>query len=160
MDIAESEEMKIQIQIDDKVQEDEIIIRCRELTDDIKDIQTLIKNKLSESLNLSFFKEDKEFYIPIKDILFFQTEDNGVFAHTKKDMYEVKYKLYELEAMLPKNFMRVSKSSILNIDYIYSITRSLTSSSVVEFENTFKKVYVSRHYFKELKDGLLRRKNL
>ena len=69
----------------------------------------------------------------------------------KRQVYEVKYKLYELEGILPNNFMRVSKSTILNVNYIYSITRNLTSSSLVEFKNTHKKVYVSRYYYKPLK---------
>lgn len=143
--------MKIQIQIDESLQEDEIIIKCNELNDEIKEIENLLRNKAGEKLQLTYFKNNTEYYIPLKEILFFQTEDTGVMAHTRSDMYEVKYKLYELLDILPKNFMRISKSAILNINCIYSITRNLTSSSVVQFQNTHKKVYVSRHYFKELK---------
>lgn len=54
--------------------------------------------------------------------------------------------------------MRVSKSTILNINHIYSITRNLTSSSIVEFQNTHKQVYVSRHYYKPLKFKLLEKR--
>lgn len=46
--------------------------------------------------------------------------------------------------------MRVSKSTILNTFHIFSINRNLTASSVVAFENTHKKVYVSRYYYKPL----------
>lgn len=47
--------------------------------------------------------------------------------------------------------MRVSKSTILNLNHIYSITKNLTASSIVEFINTHKQVYISRYYYKPLK---------
>ena len=59
--------------------------------------------------------------------------------------------LYELEELLPGQFMRVSKSAILNTSHVYSITKNLSSSSVVQFRNTHKQVYVSRMYYKPLK---------
>ena len=68
------------------------------------------------------------------------------------------YKLYELEEFLPGYFMRVSKSTILNTNHIYSITRSISSSSKVEFQNTHKQVYVSRYYYKPLKIKLLEKR--
>ena len=49
--------------------------------------------------------------------------------------------------------MRVSKSTILNLDQIYGLTHSLTNN-LVEFQNTYKQVYVSRKYFKKLKEEL------
>ena len=70
--------------------------------------------------------------------------------NTGNDLYEARYKLYELEEILPGFFMRVSKSTILNTTHIFSINRNLTASSVVAFENTHKKVYVSRYYYKPL----------
>ena len=71
-------------------------------------------------------------------------------AHTAKEVFETRSKLYELEEVLPASFMRVAKSTILNVNHVYSITRNLTASSEVEFKNTHKKVYVSRNYYKAL----------
>ena len=98
-----------------------------------------------------FYKDNTELYIWIDDVLFFETEENLIYAHTLNEVYQVKYRLYELEEILPRSFVRVSKSTILNINHIYSITRNITSSSLVEFKNTHKKVYVSRSYYKVLK---------
>ena len=52
--------------------------------------------------------------------------------------------------MLPGFFMRVSKSTILNTDRVYSLTRNLTASSLVTFADSHKQVYVSRNYYKAL----------
>lgn len=74
-------------------------------------------------------------------------------AHTVRDAYQVKYKLYELENMLGANYMRVSKSTILNLDQIYAITRSI-SNCQVKFQYSYKVVYVSRHYYRDLRNRL------
>ena len=51
---------------------------------------------------------------------------------------------------MPWYFRRISKSAILNVKKVYSITRNITSSSLVEFQNTPKQIYVSRAYLKPL----------
>ena len=50
--------------------------------------------------------------------------------------------------------MRVSKSTIVNLNHIYSITKNITASSVIEFNNCHKRVYVSRNYYKALIERL------
>lgn len=143
--------MKIRIELDNQIKENEVIIRCNELNEEILEIQKVISELIAEKRELIFYKENTEYYICINDILFFETEESSIYAHTLNEVYQVKYKLYELEEILPKNFVRVSKSTILNSNHIYSITRNITSSSLVEFKSTHKKVYVSRSYYKVLK---------
>ena len=106
---------------------------------------------LTGKQQLICYKEDTEYYLSLDEILFFETEAKEVWVHTTDKMYQTRYKLYELEELLPGHFMRVSKSTILNTNRIYSITRNLTASSVVEFMGSHKQVYVSRYYYKPLK---------
>ena len=146
--------MKVKIEIEPELQENEILIRCSSLDETTTKIQQAVADIIAQKSCWCFIKNATEYYLPLEKILFFETADNTIHAHTVKDMYETKYKLYELEEKLPGYFMRVSKSTILNINYVYSITRNLTASSVVEFQNTHKQVYVSRSYFKALKSRL------
>lgn len=150
--------MKILIELDNKIKENEVIIRCSELNEDVKNIQIMLEDMLSCKKQITFYKGDTEYYLSLKEVLFFETEENGICAHTIDNIYNVKYKLYELEEFLPGYFMRVSKSTILNTNHIYSITRSISSSSKVEFQNTHKQVYVSRYYYKPLKIKLLEKR--
>jgi len=151
--------MKIKVEIDENLTENEIIIKCRRLDDDINNIEKCLKNLKKSNIQIVFYKNEKEFYFSLDEILFFETSDKYISAHTKNDVYEIKYKLYELESFLPKNFIRVSKSTILNINQIYSINHNITSSSTIEFEKSHKQVYVSRFYKKELKNRLKERRN-
>lgn len=150
--------MKIRIDVDSNINENEVIIRCSELSEEVKNIQTMLYDMLLHKKSITFYRGDTEYYFSLEEILFFETEENGICAHTIDNIYSVKYKLYELEEFLPGYFMRVSKSTILNTNHIYSITHSLSSSSMVEFYNTHKQVYVSRYYYKPLKIKLLEKR--
>lgn len=142
--------MKIRIEIEEAVTEEEVIIRCRGLNKQVEAIQKAVSEIIDSAGTLVFFKGDTEYYLSLDTILFFETEGGGVQAHTRNDIYRTKYKLYELEDILPGCFMRVSKSAILNTNHIYSISRSLTASSAVRFEDCHKQVFVSRYYYKPL----------
>lgn len=146
--------MKIRIETDPSITEDEVIIRCGKISDSILKMEHALNDLCISDTNFIFYKGDTEFYLPLDSILFFETEDNQVFAHTKKDVYQTKYRLYELEELLPGFFIRVSKSTILNVSHVLSIKKNLTASSEVWFEGTHKQVYVSRNYNKQLKQRL------
>ncbi|MGL5256389.1 MAG: LytTR family DNA-binding domain-containing protein [Proteocatella sp.] len=147
--------MKIRIEEDQSITENEIVIRCKVLDSDVKSIEEAILAVLAKTEPIVFYKDETQYYMELDNVLFFETDQNTITAHTKDDVYKVKYKLYELEDLLPNSFIRISKSTILNINKIYSISRNLTSSSIIEFQNTHKKAYVSRHYYKQLNLRLL-----
>lgn len=141
--------MKIRIEMVDP-QEEEIILRVSELNETVGRIQKAVSEITSGKSTLTLHKNETQYYIELNQILFFETTGNSICAHTAKDVFTAKSKLYELEEILPSAFMRVSKSTILNTKHVYSITRNITASSEVEFKNTHKKVYVSRNYYKAL----------
>ena len=145
--------MKIRIDIDENLEE-EIIIRCNKLSEEVQKIQGAITEALNEKHRIVFYKEDVEYYLQLETILFFETDAEGISAHTIDDIYTIKYRLYELEELLPGYFLRVSKSSILNTKRVYAIEKNLSASSVVQFQHTHKQVYVSRRYYKPLKDRM------
>ena len=150
--------LRVRIEIDSNIEEDEVIIKCKELTKSIQKIEETIQQE-NQIINFTFYKDNTEYYIPLNSILFFETSGNEINAHTSNEIYKVKYKLYELEEILPINFIRVSKSTILNVDYIFSIEKNLTASSIVQFNKTHKQVYVSRNYYKKLKERINERRN-
>lgn len=146
--------MKIKIEIDENLPEDEVLIRCRGLTEQVTEIQKAVSEVVNTSQRFVFYRGNTEYYLALDEILFFETDGDGINAHTRDNIYQTKYKLYELEDLLPGCFMRISKSSIVNTNHIYSISRNLTASSVVAFAGTHKQVYVSRYYYKPLVNKL------
>ena len=142
--------MKIKIEIDDGLMEEEIVIRCKSLNEDVISIQKRITDAVNSRMQLEVSRGEKEYYITIDEILFFETGESGVSVHTVSQIYETKYRLYELEDLLPGNFVRVAKSTILNANKVRAINKNITGASEVEFASSNKKVFVSRNYLKLL----------
>ena len=150
--------MNIRIDMDDHLDEDEIVIRCAALTKEVMDIQRLLLERAAQSAKMTAFKRDSEYYLPLSELLFFETDGQMVYAHTASDAYRVAERLYALEQSLPGDFLRVSKSAILNVQQVFSIHRNMASSSLVTFYKSHKQVYVSRRYFKMLRQRLAERR--
>lgn len=150
--------MKVKIEIEEGLAEEEVIIRCGSLNDSVVSLQNYISKQNNGKRCLALNSRETDFFVPMEDIYFFETEGRELRAHTADKIFSCSYKLYELEEMLPGSFMRVSKSTIVNLDYIYSITRNLTASSLVAFTGSKKKAMVSRSYYKLLVERLNARK--
>lgn len=146
--------MKVRIEIEEALEEDYVVIHCKRLNEPILQIQNVLADIGSGDKTILLHRDNKEYYLPLDRILFFETENKEVRVHTKTEIYDTEYKLYELEELLPGYFMRISKSTIVNLKQVYSISRNLTASSLVEFANCHKQVYVSRNYYKALVDRL------
>jgi DNA-binding LytR/AlgR family response regulator len=150
-------EMKINIEVVDGLAEDEVLIRCGRADEKIRKLYQSVLEQARQENKIVFYKQNREFYFPLDDILFFETEGDHIYAHTADDAYLVKYRLYELEGMLPRNFVRSAKSAIVNVRKIYSVTRNLAASSLIQFTGSHKQIYVSRYYYKELRQRLRER---
>ncbi len=146
--------MKVTIEIVEGLEEEEAVIRCGSLNDSIVSLQNYLSKQNDGKRCLALTDGGTDFFIPMEEICFFETEGREVRAHTPEKLFLCDYKLYELEEMLPGSFMRISKSAIANLDHIYSITRNLTASSVIEFKGSRKKTMVSRGYYKLLLERL------
>lgn len=146
--------MKIKIEIDERIEEDEIVIRCRSLDEDVVAIQRRIQDAVNSRMQLAVCRGETEYYLSLDEILFFETAPPTVAVHTATQFYETKMKLYELEDLLPPSFLRVSKSTILNTAQVRAVNKNITGASFVEFAGTPKKAFVSRNYFKALMSKL------
>lgn len=146
--------VKIRIEIEDGVEDMEVVIRCGSVDNTVLDMQNHIASFAFSKPSMTFYKQNQQYYFPLESILFFETEGEHIYAHTDTDEYLIKYRLYELEKILPRYFTRVSKSSIVNVQKIYSITRNITSSSLIKFVKSHKQLYVSRRYYSALRQLL------
>ena len=75
----------------------------READESVIKLQKLISAANEAKEQISFFKNDTEFFLPLENVLFFETDGGCIRAHTADDEFDVKYKLYELEERLPRS---------------------------------------------------------
>lgn len=137
----------------EKIEDDrteEVVVYCRRITPEIESLIEKLNQKDSSRPVPSFFKGDEQYYLSLREILFFETDKDKVYAHTADNSYEVKLRLYELEAVLPDYFVRSSKSTIVSILHIFSIQKGLTRVCQITFRHTHKEVFGSRVYSNEL----------
>lgn len=146
--------MKFRIEIAD-TDEPEVIVRCSSITPEITKISETISEITPDAeKQIAVFYGDTEYFLPLSDILFFETDESKVCVHTKDKMFYTNHRLYELSELLPRYFVRSSKSCLVNIDHISQITRNITSSSEARFYDSDKKIYISRMYYKQLRDEI------
>lgn len=148
-------QLKVRVEIDSELTDKEIVIRAPEYDAEIQELYQSIQKSFGWQHPLIFYKGTSEYYLNLDEVLFFETDGRQVHAHTNDDEYVIHHRLYELEELLPGRFARVSKSAMINIRQVYALTHSL-SSTVVRFQGSQKQVYVSRRYYKVLKEKLKR----
>ncbi len=149
--------MKFTLKQDKSLEENEFVINHNGDSKSIATLYEFLLNQSKSSQRLKLFLDEEIVYFDPDDLIFFETSDNILYAHSYSNAYTTQYKLYELEKLLPNHFLRISKSTICNINHIYSISRNITASGLIKFKNTNKQVYVSRMYYPNLKIQLERR---
>ncbi|MCR4567730.1 MAG: LytTR family transcriptional regulator [Pseudobutyrivibrio sp.] len=142
--------MRINIDVDDSLEQDSITIHCREITDEILQLQQMLSSQITGRQKISAYIDETEYFLDLKTILFMEADGNYISIHTAGEIYRTRQKLYELEELLPRNFIRVSKSTIVNTMAIKSIKKNITGASELAFKNSAKKAYCSRNYIKAL----------
>ena len=142
---------KITIKQIDKSREEEIIVNCHEIDDEVVSIVNMLRK--SENVLLGS-RDNKTFRIPIKDIFYIESVDNKTFIYLIEAVYESKQKLYELEELLSgTKLFRCSKSMILNIAKIRSVSPSVNGRFEARLTNN-ENVIISRQYVPNLKKRL------
>ncbi|MBU3092863.1 LytTR family transcriptional regulator [Clostridium sp. CF011] len=143
--------MKISIEEINREQDEEIIIRCHEVNDDI--IKLISKFKMECTILLGY-DGDNIHRLRIADVYYFESVDNKVFIYCKTKVFESKQKLYELEKLCEgKKFFRASKSSIISLTKISFVKPSISGRLEAKLDNG-EIVSVSRQYVPVLKKML------
>ena len=101
-------------------EEEELILKCRSLDESLVEIINRFKRGGGK---LTAYQDGNMFFIEPEEVFYFESVEQKVFAYCKSEVYQVKSKLYELLDELPGwKFVRVSKSVILNLNKIKSLT--------------------------------------
>lgn len=143
--------MKITIMDRADGEEDEIIIRCRRMDDQLLKLIYALK---AGQEKLTGMREGNLVQILPSDIYYFEAVDNRVFMYLEKEVYETKQKLYELEKRyVGTDFIRVSKSAIINLAQVKSLSPAFNGRFEAYMKNG-EKIIISRQYVPVLKEKL------
>ena len=126
-------------------------IHCHKISDEVREIIAFVESRQGQ---LTGTADERQYEIAVSDVFYIESVDNRNFIYTKDKVYETRQKLYELEDMLiEKHFLRVSKSTLLNLMKVSSIKPALNSRfTAVLFSG--EQIVITRKYVPELKKAL------
>lgn len=143
--------MRIIIESPQPGDEDVVIVRCA--SPDQRLISMLLAYQTANT-ELTGYMDDRIVRLNYRDVYYFEANENRVFAYSHSDVYEVKYKLYELEEMfVPLDFVRCSKSLIANMEKIEYLSPLFSGKLEAHLKNG-EKIVISRQYVHSLKAKL------
>ena len=112
------------------------------------DIENFIEYINEYEKRMVVVRQDNELtQIDFQDIILFSSDKRNVYCRTKEREYKVKNTLYELEQN--KDFIRISRSCIINIKHLKSFDIGETGKLVAKLDNDSEEI-VSRRRVKEI----------
>lgn len=100
-------------------------------------------------LNISY--QNKDYRLALSEIFYIEAMGRYLYIHTEKETYKCIKTLKDISGDLSRNFSKCHKSFIINLDYIFQITRSfcvLKTKAEIPISATHYKPFMSdyRHY--------------
>lgn len=133
--------------------EEQVVLECVSLTPEFEDIRNYCLAKGTYLIGTNSRNEQQQIFY--HEILYFEAVREKVFVYTNDHVYEIKMRLYEIEAeMLPYKFVRCSKSFIICLLQIASIRPALNGRFCAHMKNG-EDVIISRKYVKQVKIAIM-----
>lgn len=143
--------MKIKIDENSKYEDIEIIINCNKKDERVDRIVKAIE---TNSYNIIGRIDGEDYILSLDDIYYFEAVDNHVFAYCEKEVYEVNYKIHDLNKLLSKTFfVQTSRTIILNIKKIKKV-HTLVNGRILAVLNNTEKMIITRVYSQDFKAKL------
>ena len=128
-----------------------VIIKCEKVNEEVHRLKShinLFHAKLTAKRN------QETVFVKLPEVLYFESVDNRTFVYTSDAVMEVKYRLYELENLLPsEDFFRISKAQIVNVSQIKALAPGFNRTLFATMTNG-EQVYISRKYAMKLRSAL------
>lgn len=143
--------MKIEIRVNENMEDTSIVVTCKHLTPEIERIITALR-LLDKQLTVK--KGIETYLLDVEEIIYIESVDRKCFIYTAKEVFESDYKLYELEKSLEENgFLRVSKACLIRLKSIRSLQADIDRRIRITMSNG-EQLIASRFYANELKNRL------
>ena len=142
--------MNAQIKIISGLEEPYVEIYTSDITDDIQNLLSLIK---ASSNIVTAQQDERTIVLKERDIYMIRVENEKTIIYCKEKKYYSKKRLYELENILKHSFMKISKTTLVNLQYIDGVEASFGGTMLLILKNG-RKDYVSRKYLPGFKEYL------
>ena len=143
--------MKIELQVGKEYVPSRVVIYTEKVTPEIEKLVEILQNYNKHSI-LGYSNEEI-YLLNEEEIETFYTQQGKIFARIEGKEYQIKKRIYELEEILPKYYIRISNSEIVNFRKIEKLDMSISGTICLIFKNG-EQTYVSRRQIKVIKEYL------
>ena len=141
--------MKFRLIID-KSKDEEIVATVHSRTSLTDQIEELVLGT-SGTDRIPAYTEDSMKMLPFSEIECITVLEGKTYAIDRNNIhYRLRMRLYELENILPSNFIRINKSSLANLNRLDRFSTTYIGAVDALFKCGYKE-YVSRRCFTEIK---------
>lgn len=140
--------MKVNIDISAEYKEPYAVIHTDRVTDEIRRIVDLLGS--NETPVTALQNEEEIVVLKLQEIYMVRIEGGDTVIYGEKQKYRSRKRLYELAEILGKQFMQISKTTLINLSYIDSIEPGFSGTMLMKMKNG-NRDYVSRKYLPEFK---------
>ncbi|PHK48714.1 LytTR family DNA-binding domain-containing protein [Staphylococcus edaphicus] len=144
--------MEVETIYDNQLPNQKIIIQCHEQAEHLPEIINYIKQLSANTLFPGKYN-DKIYYIKQQHIICFRMENKTLTMITNEQHYTTNHRLYEVKAQLHDYFLQISKSEIINVNYIDHLKLNKNGTIEIIFTNGAF-TYSSRRYLPLIKEAL------
>lgn len=144
--------MKVNLFVSRDIEEPYADIHTNELTDNITKAMSILESDDSNEM-LAVKRGSDIALLEFSEIFMFRVEDKQVNVYTENQEYIIKKPLYQVEEALTSDFVRISKTTIVNLKKIKRVAPSLKGMMFIELKNGLKD-NISRKYLPEFKRAL------
>ena len=144
--------MKVHLFVSRDITEPHADIHTNELTGNVSKAISILES--DESSDMIAVKKGSDIaLLELSEIYMFRVEDKQVNVYTQNNSYVVKKALYQVEESLNGDFVRISKTTIVNLKKIKRVAPSLKGMMFIELKNGLKD-NISRKYLPDFKQAL------
>lgn len=144
--------MKVNLFVSRDIEEPYADIHTDELTDNISKAINILESDDQKDM-LAVKKGSDITLLELKDIFMFRVEEKQVKVFTQTNEYIIKKPLYQLEESLTGDFVRISKTTIINLKKVERVAPSLKGMMFIQLKNGLKD-NISRKYLPDFKNAL------
>ena len=144
--------MKVNLFVSKDIEEPYADIHTDELTDNITKAMSILESDDSNDM-LAVKKGSDIALLEFSDVFMLRVEDKQVKVYTEKVEYLIKKPLYQVEETLSSDFVRISKTTIVNLRKIERVAPSLKGMMFIQLKNGLKD-NISRKYLPDFKQAL------
>lgn len=144
--------MKVEVRLIEDLKEPYVVVYASHIDEEVQKTVNLFQESSAKDVIIAI-ENERNIILHAEEIYMIRIENEKPYIYCQKEKYVSKKRLVEVEVMLNQRFMRISKTTIINLDYIKGVEAGFGGMMLLIMKNGCKD-YVSRKYLPNLKKYL------